>query len=314
MGEDMRYYFGFDGGATRCRLAICDESGNIVYRDEGESSNIYSVGKAKVESTIKALLIKAMNSFQISKEDFVAGCFGSAGLARKKDIEFFESLFQSFLPFVSVYLCSDAEILLTGGLNSLSGICLIGGTGSVCFGRTYDGVLIRSGGFGWRLGDEGSGWNIANEAISRTLKSKELRDLPTKLDKYIYNFFKIEKIEDIISIVNDETTTKSQIGDFAKYVTLAADDGDLLALSILKEAGISLYELVKSVIDRLPENHEKKIVLAGGVIKNDKYVGRSFYIQMREHFPNYIIISNPINNAVDGALLLARTMVNGKCL
>jgi N-acetylglucosamine kinase-like BadF-type ATPase len=255
-----------------------------------------------------------MNTLSITKEDLVAGCFGSAGLSRKNDIEFYKSIFSSFLPSSSIYLCSDAEILLAGGLNSLSGICLIGGTGSVCFGRSYDGKIIRSGGFGWRLGDEGSGWSIANQAIARTLKSKELRDLPTNLEKDILEFFTLENIEDIISVVNDESTTKSQIGNFAKHVTKAGDAGDALALSILNDAGVSLFNLVKSVVDRLPKNHSRKVVIAGGVLKNDKYVSSSFYGLMSECLSEYEVISNPINSAVDGALLLASTMDNKKHL
>lgn len=301
----MKYYFGFDGGATRCRLAISDEKANILFKAEGTSSNIYAVDKEAVISTIKKLIEKAMNFLNITKDDLYAGCFGSAGLSREKDIAFFKKFFSTFLPKTKVYLCSDAEILLVGGLNSFSGICLIGGTGSVCFGRSESGNIIRSGGFGWRLGDEGSGWHIANTAISRTLKSKEGRDLPTFLEKYILEFFKIDKLEDIISIVNDESTTKSDIGNFAKYVTLAASKNDLLSLNILEEAGLNLFELVLSTVKRMQEKYEKKIVLAGGVITKDKVVRESFYSKMNQCLPDYEIYLDSANSALDGAILIA---------
>ncbi|MBK5199919.1 MAG: hypothetical protein JJE21_00105 [Spirochaetaceae bacterium] len=100
----------------------------------------------------------------------------------------------------------------------------------------------------------------------------------------------------------------NSIEDIAKYVTKAADEGDTLAIPILKDAGVALYDLVKSVVVQLPKNHEKKIVIAGGVIKNDKYVSKYFYELMRDNLSEYEIISNLINSAVDGALLLARTM------
>ncbi|MGD6730427.1 MAG: BadF/BadG/BcrA/BcrD ATPase family protein [Pleomorphochaeta sp.] len=305
----MKYYFGFDGGATRCRLAISDDKGNILFKDEGGSSNIYAVGREAVTSTIEMLIDKAIKYLNISKDDLIAGCFGSAGLSREKDISFFKNFFSSFLPNSKVYLCSDAEILLVGGLNSLSGLCLIGGTGSVCFGRSESGEIIRSGGFGWRLGDEGSGWYIANTAISRTLKSKEGRDLPTFLDKYILEFFKLNKLEDIISLVNDESTTKSDVGNFAKYVTLAASENDQLALNILKEAGLSLFDLVLSTVSRMPKNHEKKIVLAGGVITKDKVVKESFYNKMNQYLPNYEIYIDSANSALDGAILIALSLI-----
>lgn len=304
----MHYYFGFDGGATRCRFVISDELGELLYEKEGDSSNIYAVGKNAVLETIKQLIKEGLNYLSIKKDDLYAGCFGSAGLARDKDLKFFRDFFNSFLPNCSVYICSDAEILLVGGLSSLSGLCLIAGTGSVCFGRTESGDIIRSGGFGWRLGDEGSGWNIANTAIARTLKSKELRDIETSLEKYIIEFFELEKVEDIISVVNDDLTTKSNIGNFANYVTRAAMENDLLALDILKKAGTSLFELVESVVKRMPINHSKKIVIAGGVVKHDKFVRESFLNNMSHYLADYEIVLDSSDSALLGSLMIAHNI------
>lgn len=304
----MKYYFGFDGGATKCRFAISNIKGDILFKAEGPSSNIYAVGKESVKNTIKVLINKGLNYLNIEKENLYAGCFGSAGIARKNEIDYFQIFFNNFLPNSKVYICSDAEILLVGGLNSLSGICLIGGTGAVCFGRTNEGEIIRAGGFGWRLGDEGSGWDIANTAISRTLKSKEQRDLLTSLDSYIVNYFNLNRLEDIISYVNNNLTTKSDIGNFARYVTIAAEYNDLLALDILEKAGQNLFELVDSVIKRMPKNYNKKIILAGGVLKNDKFVKESFLKNISKYSTSFDLIINPIHNALEGSLRIATSL------
>lgn len=304
----MNYYFGFDGGATRCRLSICNNKGRILFKSEAGSSNVFAVGADSVANNIIGLIEEGIKYLNITKDELYAGCFGSAGVARDKDLIFFKDLFKKYLPKSKVYICSDAEILLVGGLNSLSGICLIGGTGSICFGRSESGEVIRAGGFGWRLGDEGSGWHIAHSAIARTLKSKEDRDFPTMLDKYILKFFHINKLEDIISIVNDESTTKSDIGNFAKYVTVAADENDFLAIDILKTAGVSLFDLVNSVVKRMTKNHEKKLVLAGGVIKHDSIVRESFYSQMKQKLPNYEIYLDKEDCALNGAIKIALSL------
>ncbi|MDR2158606.1 MAG: hypothetical protein LBP23_00905, partial [Treponema sp.] len=59
--------------------------------------------------------------------------------------------------------------------------CLIAGTGSVALGRSGDGRLVRSGGLGYMLGDEGSAAWIGRTAIARILRSLEGRDLPSSM-------------------------------------------------------------------------------------------------------------------------------------
>jgi N-acetylglucosamine kinase-like BadF-type ATPase len=304
----MKYYFGIDGGFSKTCFSICDVNGVEIYSSEAFSTNIISVSKMTIELTIKSLFERAMKKLSAKPSDFIAGCYGSSGLDRDNEVEFFYRLFNSILPTVPVYLCSDAEIILVGGLDSLSGICLVSGINSICYGRTTDGIVVKAGGFGWRAGDEGSGWSISQQAISRTLKSKELRDLETDLDKYILDYFNIEKLHDIIDVLNDGNTTKPYIGHFSKYVTEAAEKGDPLANLILEDSGAELYVLVKSVVERLPKNHDKRIVVSGGVIKKDKVVSNKFYSLMRDNLSEYKIISNPIKTPIEGAVLIARTL------
>ncbi len=51
--------------------------------------------------------------------------------------------------------------------------------------RLNDGSTIRKGGFGWRLGDEGSAWYIADQAVKRALKSTENREIKSLLPNKI---------------------------------------------------------------------------------------------------------------------------------
>src|SRR5262249_58991441 len=57
----------------------------------------------------------------------------------------------------SVEVVADAELLLAAGTPEGWGLALVAGTGSIAYGRTADGRVERAGGWGWLLGDEGSG-------------------------------------------------------------------------------------------------------------------------------------------------------------
>ena len=60
------------------------------------------------------------------------------------------------------------------------GVALIAGTGSVAFGRAADGRTIRCGGWGYLLGDEGSGYAIGRAALR--LAPRRFRSRPLTLN------------------------------------------------------------------------------------------------------------------------------------
>jgi len=295
-------YYALDGGGTRCRLAIWNEEKQIVYQDEGASSNPYAVGFERAKKNVLALLdtAKAQQSFETMP---IKGfCFGSAGLARRQEQikwkAIFDEYFKTSFPRI---LASDAEILLTGSHMAISGLGLIAGTGSICIGRNEEGKMVRSGGLGSALGDEGSAWWIAMQAVQRTLRSKEKRDIETSMDKTIRSFFHLEDWQDCVPFFNDKNLTKAVVADFAPYVTSYANKGDLLAKAILSEAAEELVKLVISVQERMEQPFKSHLTLAGGVLEHDNTI-RSLFLK---RLPSDIVVCPTKGTALEGALLLA---------
>src|SRR5437879_7072469 len=98
-----------------------------------------------------------------------ACCAGSAGAEVPAGRERLENLLASILPGCKVTVVHDARLVLAAaGLDS--GVALIAGTGSVAFGRDPGGREARAGGWGWLLGDEGSGAWIVREAAREVLR------------------------------------------------------------------------------------------------------------------------------------------------
>jgi N-acetylglucosamine kinase-like BadF-type ATPase len=299
-------YYGLDGGGTRCRLAIWDENKQLLYKDEGESSNVYAVGFEQAKSNVRALLEKAAKDPLLENSEILALCFGSAGLGRETEkarwLSFFES--QGTKPFPKL-LCSDAEIMLAGSLNEPTGIGLIAGTGSICIGRNEEGITVRAGGMGTALGDEGSAWWIAKEAVRRTLRSKENRDLPTTMESTIHAFFHLESLYDCIPFFNNKNLTKAAVAEFAPFVSVAASQNDPLAQAILEEAATELASLVISVESRLGGKFLHRLTLGGGVLDNDKTIRKQFL----EKLPPSLVVCPNRGTALEGAGILAFSLV-----
>ncbi|MDR1636113.1 MAG: hypothetical protein LBR93_02125 [Treponema sp.] len=296
-------FFGIDGGGTHSRLALIDQNRKVLARVEAGSTNIYSVAKDEVRANLEALLDEGLRAAGLRKEDLDAGCLGSAGLGREKDRKLFREFFRSILGEIPVTLCGDGEILLCGGLDSLEGYCLIAGTGSVAFGRTTGGELVRAGGFGYMLGDEGAASWIGKTAIARSLRGAEGRDLPTAMMEEILKAAGLEQSADLIRFVHHDAD-KAKVAALAPVVTEAARRGDALALDILSAGAEELTLLVRSVLERSPHIKNKTLVLAGGVIEHDEIVTGKLKKSLAEEFP-YLRVTKPSGSALDGACLLA---------
>jgi N-acetylglucosamine kinase-like BadF-type ATPase len=299
------FYFGIDGGGTHSRLAIVDQAGNVLSRAEAGSTNIYSVSKEAVFANLKTLLESALNAGGLQKECLSAGCLGSAGLGRPGEAAIFRGFFDVLLgPGFPVTLCTDGEILLCGGLRDTEGYCLIAGTGSLALGRSAAGRLVRVGGHGYLLGDEGAAAWIGKTAIARTLRSEEGRDMETAMLEDILSFCKLSEGPDLIRYVHHDAD-KAKIAALAPIVTVAAQKGDPLALDILSVGAAELALLVKSVLARSPWITHQKLVLAGGVMEHNEILTGKLRSMLAGEFPS-LVLSKPRGTALEGACILAR--------
>jgi N-acetylglucosamine kinase-like BadF-type ATPase len=302
------YYFGIDGGGTRSRLAITDREGRVLARGEAGSTNIFSTPKEAVFDNIRSLLDSGLKAAGLRREDLAAGCIGSAGLGREAERRVFRDFFQSLLG-IPVKVCGDGEIFLCGGLEGLEGYCLIAGTGSLALGRSGDGRLVRAGGLGYMLGDEGSAAWIGKTAIARLLRGLEGRDLPSSMLGAVLQKAGLAESEDLVRYVHLDAD-KARVASLAPLVTAAARTADPLALDILRAGAGELALLVKSVLDRSPWIENQTLVLAGGVIEHDEIVTGKLRETLAASFPR-LKVTEPRTSALEGACLLARSMVPG---
>ncbi|QQO08982.1 N-acetylglucosamine kinase [Breznakiella homolactica] len=301
---EEKYYFGIDGGGTHSRLSITDAQGKSLCRVTSGSTNIYSVAQEKVFENLSDLFSQAFTETGLEKKDITRGCIGSAGLARPAEQKLFRGFFADILgPDIPVLLCTDGEILLCGGLGGLEGYCLIAGTGSVALGRAEDGRLVRAGGLGYMLGDEGSASWTGKEAIIRAMRSLEHRDLPTSMMESILKHCGLEHSYELVQYIH-HTAGKAEIATLAPLVTEAARNKDPLAEDILRRGAEELALLVASVLEQSPWIGNRTLVLAGGVMEHDEIVRNKLESLLKKQFPD-LTAMDPKGTALEGACILA---------
>jgi len=157
----------------------------------------------------------------------------------------------------------DARLVLAAaGLDI--GIALIAGTGSVAYGRDERGAEARVGGWGWLLGDEGSGvWMVREAARELMLRRESNQRLGALGDRMLAATQSREILE-----LTGKLHAMREPGRWAALASAVFDaaDTDEGAARVLERAADALAVLVDRVRERLEV--QGPVVLAGGLLLN----------------------------------------------
>jgi N-acetylglucosamine kinase-like BadF-type ATPase len=169
----VEIYIGIDGGGTKTEVVALDVANRRSRRVVGAPSNPNSVGWDASLQTMSALVADALRDLagQDGARQRGAGiCVALAGVDRAEQVERMIRFWTTEYPGAAVQVVNDAAAALTAGTKGGPGIVLIAGTGSIAFGETADGRTARAGGYGYLIGDEGSGFDIGRQGMMAALQ------------------------------------------------------------------------------------------------------------------------------------------------
>lgn len=258
----MRHVLGIDAGGTKTRALLADETGRVVGRGLGGGANLKTDGELEVEKVLHRVIEEA-EAEAGTKPDAIA--LGIAGADRPEDHALLRAILRRMGFRQRVLVTNDAHIALVAGSPSRVGLALICGTGSIAWGQNAGGEIARAGGWGWHVGDEGSGFWIGVRAVRAALKASDGRGPLTALVRPLLDHFEMTGVEDIVRVVYAGDFPRHRIALFAPRVAEAAAEGDAAAREILEAAAAELAEAAQSVIRRLGlPGRPYDIVLSGG--------------------------------------------------
>ncbi len=161
----MNSMLAIDGGGTSCRAAIAGPDGAILGRAEAGPANI----STDPDGAIRNIIAAAESALsEAGRADEPLSSFPAfLGLAGA-NLDFDEQRFTTRLPFSQCRIEDDAGIALQGALGDSDGAVAVLGTGSVYFGRRHE-TISRAGGWGFAVGDLGSGARIGRAVFEETL-------------------------------------------------------------------------------------------------------------------------------------------------
>lgn len=316
MAKQDRILIGIDGGGTKTHLVMASADGQILGEERVGQSNIHTTSAASIKTQLRNGIERLFHGARIMtgrRVDVIVA--GMAGIDHATDIEYAETLVSQAVsgmtgPATQVHVVNDTIIGLYAGVPSGIGICVIGGTGSNCYGRSGKAKESWAGGLGHILADEGSGYDMGLRALMAVVKAEDGRGPATKLSALILKRYGVKKVRDLVPIVYKPDYGKTQIAQIAIDVQEAAEAGDKVAREIAKGAGAELSALVLAVGKKLfAPTKSVDIVLIGGVLQHDPFVQKEFKRLVRAKYKkaNFIIPQDP---PVMGAIRMAQHMVS----
>ena len=254
------YYIVIEGGATKTSVYVLDDQERIFKEFILGPSNIHSVDKSTVRLMFAQIFSDHAFADIVSDMRLFAGL---SGLNSDDEKVFYQSMFQrlGFVPS-NINLMSDIELMvqLLGGDD---GVVLIAGTGSSCIGIKGDDI-VKAGGMGHILGDEGSGYAIGIQALKAALAAEEGYGETTSMLKGLCQHFTVNKLKDLIFGINRGFIKKHDVATIAPIVFEAAHHGDKCAQGIIHQAAMDLAALLARVLAKV-DRKQCRVFLVGGI-------------------------------------------------
>lgn len=311
------YIGGVEGGATHSTLVICDESGRIVGKAKGPSTNHWAVGIPGVAERIDAMAraAKVEANLPADQELTAIGLCLSGAEAEDTNREL-ENYLRTHYPTVAerYVVCSDT-IGSIHAVSSLGGMVIIAGTGSNTLLRNPDGSAHGCGGWGHMIGDEGGAWWISRNAIKTVFDHRDnLRcsKLPVeRVWQLIQEHFGVRTLHDLLDHSYGRFCKTTYAGLCARLARAAVEERDPLCLKLFDEAGQCLAQSVCALQDKispdlLRDATELDIVCVGSVWLSWDLLRHGFVRELQaRHFPYDLRLLRLATTMAVGAAYLA---------
>ncbi len=236
----------------------------------GSASNPNGVGWKNAVGTIVALIAKGLGEMGATMADVRRVCCAVAGVDNPKYRERLSHQLKDAMSGPKVVVVSDALAALTAGTKGAPGVALIAGTGSIALGDAGDGEEVRAGGYGYLIGDEGSGFDIGRKGLMAAIAAAENRGEPTKLWEKAEEKFSVSSPIQLVPIIYGSDKPVTAVASFAPSV-LDLANYDAVANGILVEAVSHHLRLIKAVASLMTHDEGSdasrplRVVLAGGL-------------------------------------------------
>lgn len=297
-----------DTGGTKTAAWLAEATSSDSHRVLGQArtsaGNPLSVGFENATQAIHEAINLARNEAQLTDGPVPRAVLSIAGAANREMAQRFVAWGLAVGLAEQIAIVSDVLPILAAGTPDACGVALISGTGSSAYGRNADGRAKRCGGWGYLLGDEGSGYAIGRAALRHALRSVEEGTAHEGLAHLVMSTLNVKTVTELTRTIYSKTDTRHAVAALSRVVSAAANNGDAHALQILDEAAADLAKLVARTAQAVELSTSNcPLAISGGLLTNSERLQEQLRIEL-DHL-NVNCVLNVVNEPLVGCVRLA---------
>jgi glucosamine kinase len=290
----MAVLIGADVGGSKTAVGV-SEGREVLARAEGPGAAVRPGRALASAGMIAEVVRRALAATGRLSGDVLL--VGAAGAGRDPERSELAKALRAENLASRIEVTTDVELALAGAFETGPGIVVSAGTGSIAVGRDANGARRRIGGYGWQMGDEGSGYAIGRAALGAVSRAYDGRSPRTALTERVLSATRCPDFDALVRWA--ASASPSEMASLAPHVLEVAAEGDPLAQGIADYAARELSQLAICLRPLLEAEAPIGVALTGGLLAEDRPLRRAVVARLREE-PGL----RPLD-AVMGALRLA---------
>lgn len=256
---------GIDGGGTKTEAVLCRETGEVLQRVRGGSSSPTSQPVERAEETLRQVLRRLLEDFGGLDAPVDALFAGISGGSVGGNRAVMHEVLRRILPGCkSLVNHSDSVNALRCAIPEGDALVAIAGTGSSVF-ACVNGEMRQCGGWGYLLGDEGSGYDLGRRALCAALRALDGRGEETSLSDACASVLGMDVRAAIPRLYQEG---RPGIAAFGPVLLEQAEKGDVVALRELNASAAGMAEIICTAGRWIEDVAHRRVVLAGSVWQN----------------------------------------------
>lgn len=261
---------GIDGGGTHTVALVARAAArgwHVLGRGAAGPSNPHAVGQEQAQRALDEAVAKAFTAANLPRGPVAAACLGLAGAGRAEDQAPLRAWAERVRLADAVEVIGDTPLLLAAGTPDGWGVALVAGTGSMAYARAPDGRTARAGGWGYLIGDEGSGYALVLDALRAVARAADQRSPATSLTGRFLAKLNLAQPQEIIGVLYRSGLDRTALAALAPLVLEAAAEGDAEAAALVSAAARQLAVTAAAAVRQLGlERTVVPVALAGGLL------------------------------------------------
>lgn len=308
----MAYYLAVDAGGTKADFLLAEEEHELARVRCGTIKRT-NADETQTRASLEQALHELEQRAGVSPARVKRTCIGTSGETVPLVTDWLRKSFRERVGG-ELLIVGDVEIALDAAFQGGRGVLVLAGTGSNVAARDGHGAIMRSGGWGPMLADQGAGHWIGIEGLRRGFLARD-EGRQTELLERARKLWNLPSEDALIEFANAQPPQR-YASQFAKEVAACADAGDAIAAGILEQGGRDLAYLASLLIERMrasegAEFRVPDIARAGSIMKNVQRQVRALEDALRARYPEIRFVPEAVD-PIRGALWRAMQGASGK--